>query len=131
MTVSAGPQRKEKDMTIYHRTLGAIVEDAGRLREVTKKELDFGDRVLVITANSTYSIEVIGDGLYSVSGGWFDRQGLSPSMTTINGCSWGGSAIKLDIVAARGLHLEFGNGVMTSAVRSIYLIRCGGKEMYR
>lgn len=129
VTVSAGQQRKEKAMTILHRTLGAIVEYAGRLSKVTKEELDFGDWVLVTTANSTYSIHVIDGGLYSVSGGWFDRQGLSPSMTTINGCGWGGSPIKLDIVAACGLHLVFGNGVMTSAVQRIYLIRFGGEEM--
>ena len=75
------------------------------------------------TLNSTYSIRVLEDGFYSVSGGWFDREGLSPFRTTITGCSWGGSAIKLDIVAACGLHLEFGNRVVTSPIRKVYVMR--------
>jgi len=116
-------------MAALQRTLGAIVAQADQLREVRKEDLHCGDRVLVTTANSTYSIQVIGDGLYSVSGGWFDRQGLSPWRTTIAGCSWGGSAIKLDIVAACGLHLEFGNSVLTSAVQSFCVIPFGGIEV--
>ncbi len=111
------------------RTLEAIVEQVDGLKEVRKKELYFGDWVLVTTANSTYSIYVIGDGLYYVSGGWFDREGWSPLRTAIAGCSWGGSAIKLDIVAACGLHLEFGNRVLTSAIRKICVIPFGKKDV--
>ncbi len=73
-------------MTALQRTLGAIIEQADELEEVHKKELYFGDCVLVTTENSTYSIHVIGDGLYYVSGGWFDREGWSPLRTTIAGC---------------------------------------------
>jgi hypothetical protein len=40
----------------------------------------------------------------------------------INGCTWGGSAIKQDILAARGLHLEFGNTVRTTRIREIRVI---------
>lgn len=112
-------------MTVLDRTLGAIVEHADQLREVRKAELSLGDWVLVTTENSTYSIHVLEDGLYSISGGWFDRKDLSPFKTSINGCTWGGSAIKIDIVAACGLHLEFGNRVVTSAIRKIDLIRFG------
>ncbi|MDA2926912.1 hypothetical protein MYX78_06710 [Acidobacteria bacterium AH-259-G07] len=115
-------KRRSNAMTRLDRTLGAIVEQADRLRAVYKAELDFGDCVRVTTANSTYSIRVLEDGFYSVSGGWFDRKGLSPLRTTITGCTWGGSAIKLDIVAAWGLHLEFGNGVVTSAIRKVDVI---------
>ncbi|MDA2938136.1 hypothetical protein MYX75_07740, partial [Acidobacteria bacterium AH-259-A15] len=78
---------------------------------------------------STYSIHVLEDGFYSVSGGWFDRKGLSPLRTTITGCTWGGSAIKIDIVAACGLHLEFGNQVVTSTIRKVCLIRFGGEHI--
>ncbi len=116
-------------MTALQRTLGAILEQVDGLKEVGKRELHFGDWVLVTTANSTYSIHVIGDDLYHVSGGWFDREGLSPLRTTIAGCSWGGSALKLDIVAACGLHLEFGNRVLTSAIRKICVIRFGKKDV--
>jgi hypothetical protein len=110
-----------------YRTLGAIVKHAEGLRAVRKTDLEFGDLVVVTTANSTYSIYVLGDGYYSISGGWFDRQGLSPMKTTINGCTWGGSAIMLDIMAACGLHLEFGNQVVTSGIRKIHVLRCEGE----
>ncbi len=116
-------------MTTLHRTLEAIVEQADRLKEVHKNELQLGDRVLVTTLNSTYSIQVIDDGWYYVSGGWFDREGLSPLRTTIAGCSWGGSAIKPDIVAACGLHLEFGNRVLTSPIQKFCVTRLGNEDM--
>lgn len=106
------------------RTLGAIVRHAVGLCAVRKTDLEFGDLVVVTTANSTYSIYVLEDGYYSVSGGWFDRHGLSPMKLTINGCTWGGSAILLDIMAACGLHLEFGNQVVTSGIRKIHVLRC-------
>jgi hypothetical protein len=86
--------------------------------------------VLVTTKNSVYSICVMGGGLYSVSGGWFDREGVSPQKTTINGCTWGGSAIKNDIVAALGLFLEFGNQVMTTRIQHVRVIRCEEQQPY-
>src|SRR5512139_4166112 len=107
------------------RTLEAIVVNADNLSAVPKADLDFGDLVVVTTAHSTYSIYALEDGLYSVSGGWFDRQGLSPMKTGIAGCTWGGSVIKVDIVAACGLHLEFENRVVTSRIRSVVVHRCG------
>jgi hypothetical protein len=110
-----------------YRTLGAIVKRAEGLCAVRKTDLEFGDLVMVTTANSTYSIYVLGDGYYSISGGWFDRHGLSPMKTTINGCTWGGSTIMLDIMAACGLHLEFGNQVVTSGIRKIHVLRCAGE----
>jgi hypothetical protein len=106
------------------RTLGAIVGQIGRLEAVRKADLALGDRVLVTTRNSTYSIHVLCEDLYSVSGGWFDRNGVSPSNVAINGCTWGGRAIKWDIVAAPGLHLEFGNQVVTSRIMECQVIRC-------
>ncbi len=107
-----------------HRTLDAIDVNMENLSAVPKADLKFGDLIVVTTAHSTYSIYVLEDGLYSVSGGWFDRQGLSPVETGISGCTWGGSAIKADIVAARGLHLEFGNRVVTSRIRNVQVRRC-------
>jgi hypothetical protein len=107
-----------------HRTLEAILLQADGLKAVPKADLQFGDQVLVTTAHSTYSIYALEDGLYLVSGGWFDRHGLSPMKTSITGCTWGGSAIKLDILAACGLHLEFGNRVVTSRIRSVQVRRC-------
>jgi hypothetical protein len=67
-------------------------------------------------------------GLYLVSGGWFDRKGFSPMKVTIRGCTWGGSAIKLDIVAACGLRLEFGNRVITSPIRKVFVFPYGSEN---
>jgi hypothetical protein len=61
--------------------------------------------------------------VYWVSGGWFDRQRISPQRIGINGCTWGGSAIKRDIVAAAGLRLEFANSVLTTWIRQVRVIR--------
>ena len=109
-------------------TLEARAMDADRLDAVRKNELVRGDSVLVQTKNSVYAILALGDGHYSVSGGWFDRNGGSGQVVTINGCTWGGSAIKQDIVAARGLFLEFGNRVVTTRIRDILVIRAGGDK---
>lgn len=115
-------------VTLPQRTLDAIALHAGGLNAVCKADLEFGDLVLVTTANSTYSIYVLDDGFYSVSGGWFDRRNLSPMKMTIAGCTWGGSAIKSDIVAACGLHLEFGNRVVTSRIKKVHVVQCTEKS---
>lgn len=109
------------------RTVNAILEQGRPSRPVQKADLRCGDRVLVATENSVYSIQVLEDATYSIWGGWFDRHGLSPVRTSIAGCTWGGSVIKSDIVAACGLHLEFGNRVVTSRIREVRVIR-GGAE---
>ncbi len=108
----------------HHRTLNTIVDHIERLEVVRKADLELGDQILVTTRNSTYSIHVLQEELYLVSGGWFDKQGLSPSIMAINGCTWGGRAIKWDIMAACGLHLEFGNQVVTSRILEFQVIRC-------
>ncbi len=119
-----GDRMPETERTaLKYRTLDSIVGQTEKLDSVHRTDLELGDQVLVATRNSTYSIHVLQDGFFSVSGGWFDRQGLSPSIVEINGCTWGGRAIKLDIVAARGLHLEFGNHVVTSRIKEFQIIR--------
>jgi hypothetical protein len=107
----------------HYRTLNAMLEQLRRSEPLRKRDLDRGDCVLVTTENSVYSIEVLGDANYRIRGGWFDRQKLSPVRTSVAGCTWGGTAIKNDIVAACGLHLEFGNRVVTSRVRQILVVR--------
>ena len=107
-------------------TLEARVEQTSELEPVRKRDLRCGDWVLVTTKNSVYALCVLGDDLYAVSGGWFDRKGLSPQKITINGCTWGGSAIKSDVVAARGLFLEFGNRVVTTRIRDVRVVPYGG-----
>lgn len=103
-------------------TLDARIEQADELKAVLKRELRSGDWVLVTTKNSVYSICVMGENLYVVSGGWFDRHGVSPQEISISGCTWGGTAIKEDIVAARGLFLEFGNHVITTRIQHVRVI---------
>ena len=103
--------------------LDALVEHSQLLDSIDKSDLQCGDQVLVKTRNSVYSLHFLGDGEYYVSGGWFDRKGLSPLRTTINGCTWGGCAIKMDIVAAPGLFLEFGNLVTTTRIQEFRVIR--------
>ena len=48
--------------TQIHRTLGAIVQQTDQLEAVRKNDLRFGDRVVVTTCNSTYSIHVLKNG---------------------------------------------------------------------
>lgn len=126
MKKSVAPPRS--GVYIAARPLDAISEHADALEGVRKSEVRQGDWIVVDTKNSSYSICALGDGRYCVSGGWFDRQGVSPATVTINGCTWGGSAIKTDFVAGRGLFLEFGNRVVTTRIRNVRLIRSGGFE---
>ena len=115
-------------MMTYGYNLATLVEQTQKLKQVRKAELRMGDRVFVVTCNSIYSIQVLEGGCYLVSGGWFDRKGVSPMKTTISGCTWGGSAIKLDIVAACGLRLEFGNRVVTSMIRKVFVLPNGSEN---
>jgi len=102
--------------------LQRLVNECGQLVQVHKNELQPGDQILLKTMNSIYSIKVLQDGYYNVSGGWFDKNESSPVKTTISGCTWGGCIIKTDIVAACGLCVEFGNKIITSRIRKIFHI---------
>jgi len=96
-----------------------IVEQSDNLKEIKKKDLCPGDEIKLRTRNSLYTIKVDKDDSYIVSGGWFDKMAMSPVKTKINGCTWGGSIIKTDIIAACGLLLEFGNRILTSTIQEI------------
>jgi len=109
-------------------SLEKIVESTTHLKQVRKADLQYGDLLLITTRNSVYSVRVLDNDLYLVSGGWFDRKGLSPIKIRINGCTWGGSIIKIDIVAACGLCLEFGNRVVTTPIQKVCLIRYGSQN---
>jgi hypothetical protein len=109
-------------------SLERIIDNADQLKQVYKSELQFGDLVFITTLNSVYTVRVIQDNHYLVSGGWFDKNGLSPFKTSITGCTWGGSIIKMDIMAACGLCVEFGNRVVTSPIQKVCIIPCGGEN---
>jgi hypothetical protein len=105
------------------RTLGAIVAHARYGDSVKKSDLNFGDRVIVTTRNSVYTLCTLGGDTFVVSGGWFDHNGETPTTVTVNGCTYGGSMIRQDVVAARGLFLEFGNNVSTTRIEGVRVVR--------
>lgn len=105
--------------------LNHLSDNASEIQGVRGTDLDAGDMVLIFTRNSVYSVQAQGNRSYLVSGGWFDRKGLSPLRTTISGCTWGGSIINVDFVAACGMCVEFGNRVITSTVQKVCLFRNG------
>jgi hypothetical protein len=108
-------------------SLAEFVEHTQKLAQVLKAELSPGDWVLVKTCNSVYSIRKLDGERYLVSGGWFDRYGFTPVITAVAGCTWSGSMIKTDVVAACGLCLEFKNRIITSPIRTIaFLPHCCG-----
>jgi hypothetical protein len=115
-------------MKKYAHSLNAIIAQSDHLKQISKIDLSFGDWIVVAALNSVYSIRVAEEGFYLVSGGWFDREGLSPMKTNISGRTWGGSILKTDIVAACGLSLEFGNRVVTSTIQKIFVVPAGGEN---
>jgi hypothetical protein len=119
------PPSREPTTTRVDRslTLESLARDAALEHAVYRADLSLGDVVLVRTRNSRYSLLYLGDGSFLVRGGWFDQAGESPATVTVNGCTWGGSVIKTDVVAGRGLCLEFGNRVVTTRIQSVRLVR--------
>jgi hypothetical protein len=110
------------------KNLGSIIDRAVYIDQVLKEELKFGDFVLIDTENSTYEVYVLQDDSYLVSGGWFDRNELSPAKVSINGCTWGGNIIKINTIAACGLRIEFSNGLVTSRVQRVMVFNMNGKS---
>ncbi len=110
-------------MRVYGHNLETIINQVDRMKQIPKASLNWGDTIFVTTHNSIYKIRKKENNLFEVSGGWFDRKGLSPYLVTVRGCSWGGSIIKVDIIAACGLCLEFGNRLITSPIRKIAVIK--------
>ena len=100
-------------------SLDQINADSMNLPILKKDEVQSGDTILVFTENSLYQILVLSPGSSLVFGGWFDQYNLSPQVVSIRGCSWGSSVIQTNLFAACGLHLEFSNQVITSAIRKI------------
>jgi len=99
--------------------LGALVAVAGALDCVRRRELAAGDRLLVATKNSIYSLMARTDGLFDVSGGMFARCGDGERTLAVNGCTAGGHALFAEVVAAPGLFLELGDGTRTTRIRTV------------
>ena len=106
------------------RTLGRLTHCAAETESLRERDLAVGDWVLVRTRNSLYVLGFLGGGAYQVSGGWFDKHGASPAVVRVNGCTWGGNAILTGMVAAPGMFIEFDNGVGTTRIQELRLLRC-------
>ena len=109
--------------SVQGRPLDVLVAAMDRLPAVLRTDMRSGDWLVVRTRNSVYSLCLLEDGTYSVAGGWFDRNGTSPQRVGVNGCTFGGRAIKSDVLAAPGLFLEFDNRVTTTRIRDARVLR--------
>jgi hypothetical protein len=112
------------------RTLGRLTSVAAEKDGLRESDLAVGDWVLVRTRNSLYVLGVLGGGVYQVSGGWFDRKGLSTAMVRVNGCTWGGNAILTGVVAAPGMFMEFDNGVGTTRILEVRVLRGAAERIH-
>jgi hypothetical protein len=109
--------------SVQGRPLDVLVAAMDRLPAVLRTDMRSGDWLVVRTRNSVYSLCLLEDGTYSVAGGWFDRNGTSPQRVGVNGCTFGGRAIKSDVLAAPGLFLECDNRVTTTRIRDARVLR--------
>jgi hypothetical protein len=116
------PQAVDDRTGAWARSLTSIARATDRWAVTRKADLETGDRVLVSTKNSDYCLESLGGDMFHVTGGWFEKRPES-RFVTVNGCTFGGSAIWTDIVAAPGLFLEFGNNVSTTRIRRVRVVR--------
>jgi len=96
-----------------------LAEAAADFGGVRRRDLDPGDRVIVSTKNSVYSLVACADGSFEVSGGWFAREGGGTVRLDVLGCTAGGHALFTEHIAASGLFLEFSDGLRTTRIRSV------------
>jgi hypothetical protein len=109
-------------MTGAH-TLERMADNARTIQGVWANDLQAGDWVIVRTKNSTYTLASLGDGRFQVSGGWFATHGGYSRLIRVLGCTWGGRAILTDMIAAPGMFIEFDNGVQTTRVQHVRVMR--------
>jgi hypothetical protein len=103
-----------------------LAEAAGVAGGVRRQDLTSGDRIIVSTRNSVYSLVFRSDGLFDVSGGWFERRGSGPDTVEILGCTAGGHALFSNHIAVPGLFMEFADGLRTTRIRTVRRIRADG-----
>ena len=114
---SSGIHRIRRPMKAV--ALDGLTEAADLVDGVKRRDLDSGDRIIISTKNSVYSLTARADGLFDVSGGWFEREGEGETLVEIRGCTAGGHAIFTDHVAAIGLFMEFADGLRTTRIKSV------------
>jgi hypothetical protein len=110
------------------RTLDQLADEAREMPGVWARDLRAGDWVIVRTKNSLYSLAVLGNGTYAVAGGWFAAAGAETTPVRVSGCTWGGPAILTGMVAAPRMFLEFDNGVRTTRIHEVRVIRDGAEQ---
>lgn len=108
------PEKRRKGLPIER--LAQAAKDAGGVR---RQDLATGDRVIVSTKNSVYSLTARTDGSFDVSGGWFEREGQSSARVEVLGCTAGGRALFTEHIAAPGLFMEFADGLRTTRIRTV------------
>jgi hypothetical protein len=102
--------------------LDALVSAADALGGVRRRDLAPGDRLVVSTKNSIYSLVARADGRFDISGGRYARDPASAGAAqtlAIHGCTAGGHALFTSIVAAPGLFLELEDGTRTTRIRRV------------
>lgn len=99
---------------------------AGIVGGVRRHELHPGDRIIVSTKNSVYSLTARADGSFDASGGWFEREGGGSATVEVLGCTAGGHALFTEHIAAPGLFMEFGDGLRTTRIRTVRRIGLQG-----
>ena len=114
------------DANSLTRTLDRIAAHAGRIEGIREHDVAPGDWIIVRTRNSTYVLASLGGGNFRVTGGWFKQAGQDHSNVRVLGCTWGGSVIHTQLVAAPGMCVEFDNSVRTSRIQEVCLFRDGG-----
>jgi len=105
-----------------------LAEAAGLVGGVRRRDLEPGDRVIVSTKNSVYSLTARADGSFNVSGGWFEREGDGDTNVEVLGCTAGGHALFTEHIAAPGLFLEFAEGLRTTRIRTVRRISGKAEE---
>jgi hypothetical protein len=89
-----------------------------------------GDWIVARTKNSTYVLAVMPDGTFRVSGGWFSAERAEERPVRVVGCTWGGSAILGQMIAAPGMCIEFDNGVHTTRVWDVRILRIQVEQVH-
>ena len=113
----SGIHRRAKPLKAIQ--IDELAEAAGDVGGVRRQDLEAGDRVIVSTKNSVYSLTVRVDGSFEVSGGWFARHGEGTTTVEILGCTAGGHALLTDHIASPGLFIEFADGLRTTRIRTV------------
>ena len=104
-------------------TFDRLVEHAEQIQGVRVDDVHAGDWVIVRTRNSVYSLTPVDQGRFHVSGGWFKSKTAEEQNVRICGCTWGGTAIHTRLLAAVGMFLEFDNGVRTTRIQDVRLVK--------